>query len=386
MSSQDSFIVDTSGIDALLDDDSNLTLDTADDTTITSEPVHDSPRRVGAIPETSSTEKNYASRTHFFTCHVDEFLPDNVAVDRAADKRRERSTEFSYLIFQAEVCPTTGRRHYQGNVWWGRAVRRRLAQSTLAYIFGTEPTRIHLERTKGSVKQCELYCSKRESRAEGHNPQRIGMPPKQGRRSDLEAVAQSVMEGEEIRNIAIKNPVEFIKFHNGVQKLDRLMRATPRTGAVVPTVYWWFGPTGAGKSRRAFELFGETAYVKETKEWWDGYRGEQTVILDDYRPSMSPFHVFLRILDRYPMRVPVKGDYTVLSATVFVITTTSRPEHLWQKLTEENIDQLIRRLTHIEQFNADGTTTVLKSPEHPDLVYVKEPPLEINDNFKNFNR
>jgi len=33
--------------------------------------------------------------------------------------------------------------------------------------------------------------------------------------------------------------------------------------------------------------------------WFDGYEGEDLAILDEYRPSIIPFHFLLRILDTW---------------------------------------------------------------------------------------
>ena len=41
-------------------------------------------------------------------------------------------------------------------------------------------------------------------------------------------------------------------------------------------------------------------------QWFDGYMGQKVVCFDDFRKDFCTFHELLRLLDRYPMDVPVK--------------------------------------------------------------------------------
>lgn len=188
--------------------------------------------------------------------------------------------------------------------------------------------------------------------------------PIQGTRNDLGLVAQAIMNGETMRDIAVNFPCEFMQYSGGIKAFHSTIRSKPRDSLVAPTVHWWFGRTGVGKSRKAFELYGSVAYRKEPGQWWCGYEGQDVVILDDYRPHFFPFSTLLSILDRYPHRVQLKNSSLELSATTFVITTTSRPEVLWQSQTHEHLDQLIRRITSIVEFLPNGEN-VLKGEGIP---------------------
>ena len=285
----------------------------------------------------------------------------------------ERRSIFRYCCFQLEIGGATARRHCQGYIYLQSARRLAFVKQLIGGFgvhteYGRE-LQPHIERSRGSPDQNRAYCSKPESSVPD-TFREIGTLPRQGARSDLTELAEAIAEGTDMADIATTFPTEFIKYAKGIQALKTALSSKPRSAAVEPTVYWWFGPTGTGKSKLAFETYPD-AYVKmPTNKWWDGYVDQKEVILDDYRPSMCPFHELLRLLDRYPMKVEFKGGSTELQATTFVITTCERPELLWQDKTSEKIDQLIRRITEIRQFHPDTTTTVLKNST---TTYVKSP-------------
>lgn len=276
-----------------------------------------------------------------------------------------------YACAQREIAPTTLKRHYQGYVYFSQPRRRESLRLLFHSWCGVSP---HLEISKGTPAQNKAYCSKPESALPGTFNE-WGEMPMQGKRGDLDDIAE-LTKTESLTAIADAFPSQFIRYHRGIQTLQRLHHSHQRTPSDEVTVEWWFGPTGTGKSRDAFTLY-PTAYVKMNNKWWDGYLGESVVILDDYRPSLCTFQEFLRLLDRYPMRVEVKGDSMPLSTTHFVITTTKRPEIIWQGRTEEALNQLLRRLTIIKEYTPEGVT-VLKDAT---TVYVAVEPAPVADNF-----
>jgi len=111
-------------------------------------------------------------------------------------------------------------------------------------------------------------------------------------------------------------------------------------------VYW--GATGVGKSRRAWAEAGMDSYPKDPRsKFWDGYRGQTNVVIDEFRGGIDISHM-LRWLDRYPVIVEIKGSSVVLSATKIWITSNLSPLFWYPELDALTRDALIRRMTIIE--------------------------------------
>lgn len=181
-----------------------------------------------------------------------------------------------------------------------------------------------------------------------------------GARSDLKRIAISIIDkSKTLDNIVNENPDYFVKYHKGLTALQSAIMPA-RSVDVEPQVHWWFGPTATGKSRKAWAEFPGAYWKMSDNKWWDGYRGENVVVIDDYRIQMCPFDYLLKLLDRYPMIVEIKGGTMPLAASTWVITAPSRPEVMWRYRTEEAINQLLRRITSISQFSTVGSITSLK--------------------------
>lgn len=136
------------------------------------------------------------------------------------------------------------------------------------------------------------------------------------------------------------------------------LRARRRTPDEAPVVYWCWGPTGSGKTRWCYEESPDAYWKNCSHKWWDGYDGRSDVILDDYRPDFCKFHELLNLLDRYPYQVEVKGGTLNFSAKRIFITCPKAPADIWSSRTDEDIAQLLRRVTHIKDFSPEPQAVV----------------------------
>lgn len=130
-----------------------------------------------------------------------------------------------------------------------------------------------------------------------------------------------------------------------------------------PVVRWYCGPTGSGKSRAAYELThdgaGKVAYYKASDHlWWDGYDGVSDVIIDDYRCDFCKFSYLLRLFDRYPLLLNVKGSFIQFRAKLIIVTAPQAPDVMWSHRTAEDLGQLMRRITEVRYFGGEPAPAV----------------------------
>lgn len=111
------------------------------------------------------------------------------------------------------------------------------------------------------------------------------------------------------------------------------------------TVLW--GPTGTGKSKWAFDNAGDNYYLKAPlTKWWDSYRGEDTVIIDEFRGVVDIAHMLLW-LDRYPCAAEKKGSQTFLRTKKWIITSNLDPKDWYPSIDDDTYAALRRRFTKV---------------------------------------
>lgn len=131
-------------------------------------------------------------------------------------------------------------------------------------------------------------------------------------------------------------------------------------------VSWFWGPTGTGKTKTAWEeardAFGEDVWISHTSDqWFDGYCGQAGAIFDDIRSGTWQFSNLLRLLDRYPIKVPVKGGFRQWVPQRIWITAPAPPRELYKNYTTgepyEGIEQLERRIDRLIEFDGSDRET-----------------------------
>lgn len=252
-----------------------------------------------------------------------------------SDECRERllAIPCRYIVFQLERA-ATGREHFQGFIQLNQQTRFNAVKSLLPGC--------HLEKRRGTPQQAADYCKKSESRIAG--PWEAGAM-EQGKRNDLIACRDAILLGKRGRELWDDNFTCMAKYHRAMDRYIALCSA-PRSWKTQVHVYW--GDAGAGKSRKAFEE-APGAYVHDGSQWFDGYQDHEDVIIDDYTGSIQ-LDVFLKLLDRYPMQVPIKGGYVNWVPRRIFITSNLQPVEWYPKATGQQHAAIKRRLDTVEFF------------------------------------
>jgi len=85
---------------------------------------------------------------------------------------------------------------------------------------------------------------------------------------------------------------------------------------------WIFGPSRVGKSMLAHNHFGPV-FKKPQSKWWDGYQGQETVIIEDLDFNGGPqiSHYLKLWTDVYALTGETKGGTIPLNYKRMVITS-----------------------------------------------------------------
>lgn len=260
--------------------------------------------------------------------------------------RRIQDWGAKYVVFGREICPSTGRRHLQGFIYLENRTTRQGVKKKLGSGFNG----LHLEATKGTVQQNFDYCSK------DGDFECMGERPAQGRRTDLLEIKNKIKNGVSMQDIADDYFTQWVVYRRSFQAYKKLMH---KSGLRLELeVFLLIGAAGVGKTRFVYETWANDegglwiAHDPDLK-WFDGYRGEQTVLIDDFRGG-ADFAFLLRLLDVYPLQVPVKGDFEPWRAERIILTSNTEPNE-WYK--HDDLAPLLRRIKKTARISAASNPT-----------------------------
>ena len=227
-----------------------------------------------------------------------------------------------------------GTPHFQGYV----ELERRTRYSTLQPP--DDGQTIWFAKRRGTQQQAITYATKPDTREAG--PWIFGEPNPncgRGQRNDIRELAAAI-RGQTPFNTLVDDMgptlARHLRFADRLRSITRPpLRRDPHNPEFIPAprVVLAYGRTGLGKSLQFWNTYGNDPTFYATplatdKLWFDGLDLEHTkILLDDFCGAASKIGLgeLLRLLDRYPVQVQVKGGFIWWYPTDIFITTNIHP-------------------------------------------------------------
>lgn len=223
-----------------------------------------------------------------------------------------------YIVYGRECGSEKQTKHLQGYIYMDKkytmAAIRKIAQWS---------KRAHFEPRLGSHSEARNYCIKEGDFIE------LGVPPKENSKGRSSALDGNTLMSTSLNDLLSKeliSPFSVPTLYKA--KAILLNEGEPRTRATT-CGYWIYGPPGVGKSHIAHNLF-PNAFIKQQNKWFDGYEGQETILLDDLDTSVLGHHLKIWT-DKWPCRGEIKGGTVPLRHKRFIITSNYLPSQIWSE-------------------------------------------------------
>nr|WAE42866.1 MAG: replication associated protein [Cressdnaviricota sp.] len=273
------------------------------------------------------------------------------------------TTNMAWLFYGKELCPKTGRVHYQSICY--------LHNQITISAFAKKMWHSHCEYARFAPTVNRDYCRKGSQEKDEwrlHNINGInfgkdsecaefGKMPAQGERVDLKSITDKILNGEITPNDVYKtDPMMYHQYGRTLEKgLEIRNLMLIRTW--LTTCDWLWGPTGVGKSHEAYQKLIDNFKITGIKNFytwtddngfWNGYQGQEIVIINEFRGEI-PFQQLLQLIDKWPIDVKVKCKSSVpFLAKHIIITSPLEPKDIYGGGdSKDNLNQLMERITVI---------------------------------------
>lgn len=248
-----------------------------------------------------------------------------------------------------ELTPKTNKEHKHVLMYSHNSKERNIKSFNWLAKHINADTRPWVKDAKGSELEIESYSTKDDP---GYA---VGDKPTQGMRSDLNLIKDAILKGKTVDEITIESPNIFHQYGRTLSKIEDIaLRKKFRTE--MTTCTWIHGSTGVGKSHEVFQDYHPDTHYLYPRDngWWDGYKGQETVIINEFRGEIQ-YSELLDLIDKWPKTVRRRGREPVpFLAKHIWITSSLPPEEVYFNLAEkDSLEQLKRRCNVVHKKNPE---------------------------------
>ncbi len=284
-----------------------------------------------------------ASRSWCFTVNNFTYVPDALPKNgRYCIIAQEHITNNNDVSSTTTITP-----HLQGYIELTSPCRMTLIQKWLQ-------AKAHCESRRGTREEARDYCKKEDT-----EPLELGtwIAGGQGTRNDINELFKDALLLKPLRAIAKKHKGSYLRYHKGVQHVQHLFNKPGIRLDLDVSLY--YGKPLTGKTKAAYDEDPDLFAVPLGKGFWfDGYSGEKTLLIDDYCGEWRLVDL-LRLLDVYPVQLPVKGGFVWLRSTRIIITSNTALEYWYDYQTRQDSLSALQRRVH----DTIPFTTMFQAPE-----------------------
>ncbi len=227
---------------------------------------------------------------------------------------------------------------------------------THLYIYAENPLRFsaikkrfeggHFEMARGTSQQNRDYVFKKgkwikDKKAEtnlSETQEESGDCPveAQGYRSDIHDLYALIKEGLSDYELIELNPAYMDRLDRIRKVRQMILSEKYRNTYRKMKVEYIFGDTGAGKTRGAYERFGEDLYrVTDYEHPFDGYMAQPILVFDEFRSALIRIQDMLNYLDGYPLELPARYGNKVACYTQVLILSNLPLEQQYKNIQRE---------------------------------------------------
>lgn len=287
-------------------------------------------------------------------------------------------TEMRYMVFGREVAPSTGTPHLQGQVCFNTVKSFKQVKQMMG------PT-VHVERTMDLEKSIE-YCMKGGDYVEhGNRPMSKSEKGEVGKKMEQERWDEILENAKRGNFDDIDAKIQVLHGKQLQQVRDRYVRSLELENTFEEN-FWVFGQTGTGKSRWARREY-PNLFVKMINKWWDGYDGQDTVLIEDIDPDRCTHlaHYMKTWVDHYPFPAETKGSSTLIRPKRFVVTSNYTIDDCFPLMQDR--EAVYRRFTvmeckegsKMEIIHKKGAYRAPAGGTHPSFVIAGAKRIEMTD-------
>lgn len=263
----------------------------------------------------------------------------------------------SYLCYAPEICPTTGKPHWQSYMHLKHAKNVADAMRLIKH----KDEKMWIIQANGTPEQNRIYCKGPYDDGDGkvkpENPNFVefGELPAQGQRNDIRSITADIADGANNADIIMRHGDNALRMYRAIDWARQALNTVKRDWKMDVRIYW--GPTGCSKTWTAMHEFGieDTHKQKASKKWWHGYAGQHCVVIDEFKPkSAMDIDYWLDLMDEYPTTVEAKGTEMEFVSKVLIFTSNINPHEWWT--TDPQEPAFFRRVGEIRYFDVPYKT------------------------------